>query len=312
MQRVVSPKKSMLSARFVRSIRRHRFIYLMALPVVVYYIIFMYWPMYGAQIAFKRFSLGLGIERSKWIGFVNFTRFFNSFYLGRIFRNTLLISLYSLIFAFPAPIILALLLNELRSPKYKSFVQTATYLPHFISIMVVCGMIVDFTRSSGIINDLVALLGGARQTMLLQPSLFRRVYILSEIWQSVGWGSIIYLSALASIDAEQYEAAVIDGAGRFQKIIHVTLPGIAPTIIVMLILRIGQMMNVSYEKIILLYNGATYEVADVISTFVYRKGLIEADYSYSAAVGLFNSAINLLLLFFANTVSRGVSEMSLW
>jgi len=300
-----------LFARFSKNYKRYKYIYLMALPVVVYYVIFMYWPMYGAQIAFKRFSLSLGIERSPWIGLTNFSRFFGSFYFNRVLRNTLLISIYNLIFTFPAPILLALLLNELRSQRYKRIVQTTTYLPHFISIMVVCGMIIDFTRSGGVINDLLAL-WIPRQTMLTQPSMFRRVYIISEIWQSAGWGSIIYLSALTSIDPELYEAAVIDGAGRFQKVLNITLPGIAPTIVVMFILRIGQMMNVSYEKIILLYNETTYEVADVISTFVYRKGLVDADYSYSSAVGLFNSGVNLLLLVFANTMSRKVSDMSLW
>ena len=312
MTRVVARQRPGIGERFMRNLKLYKFIYLMALPVVIYYAVFMYWPMYGAQIAFKRFAPGLGIERSPWVGLVHFQKFFGSFYFKRVLVNTLAISTYSLLFAFPAPILLALLLNELRSAKYKRLVQTVTYLPHFISVMVICGMIVDFTRSDGVINDVIALFGGQRVTMLLQPGLFRRIYILSEIWQGVGWGSIIYLSALTSIDAEQYEAAVIDGAGRFRKIWHVTIPGIAPTIVVMLILRIGQMMNVGYEKIILLYNGNTYDVADVISTFVYRKGLVESDYSYSTAVGLFNSAVNLLLLFIANTVSRKVSETSLW
>lgn len=311
-QTSTSPSKRSSVHRFIVNLRKYKYIYIMAIPVVAYYLAFMYWPMYGAQIAFKRFAPGLGIEGSPWIGFSNFTKFFGSFYFGRIFRNTLLISLYSLVFSFPAPILLALLLNELRSNRYKRVVQTVSYLPHFISIMVVCGMIVDFTRSDGVINDILAMFGVARQTMLLNPSLFRSIYIVSEIWQGVGWGSIIYLSSLAGIDAQLYEAAVIDGAGRLKKMLHVTLPGIAPTIVIMLILRIGQLMNVGYEKIILLYNGNTYEVADVISSFVYRKGLVEADYSYSTAVGLFNSIVNLALLLMANTLSRRVSETSLW
>ena len=301
-----------LGKRLMRSLKRYRTIYIMAIPVILYYLLFSYWPMYGAQIAFKRFAPGLGIEGSPWVGLDNYVKFFGSFYFGRILRNTLIISLYSLVFSFPAPILLALLLNELRSNRYKRVVQTVSYLPHFISIMVICGMIVDFTRSDGMINDVVAFFGGKRQTMLLNQSLFRPIYIISEIWQGIGWGSIIYLSALAGIDSEQYEAAVIDGAGRFAQLWHVTLPGIAPTIVIMLIMRIGQLMNVGYEKIILLYNGNTYDVADVISTFVYRKGLVEADYSYSTAVGLFNSVVNLMLLLLANTVSRRVSETSLW
>lgn len=301
-----------MKAKVARNFKRYKYVYIMAIPVVVYYLIFMYWPMYGAQIAFKQYSPGRGILGSPWIGFSHFEKFFKSFYLERLMRNTLLISFYSLIFSFPAPILLALLLNELRSNRFKRCVQTVSYLPHFISVMVVCGMIIDFTRSDGLINDVIALFGGSRQTMLLNPALFRSIYIISEIWQGVGWGSIIYLSALTSIDAEQYEAAVIDGAGRLQKVVHVTLPGIAPTIVIMLIMRIGQIMNVGYEKIILLYNGNTYETADVISSFVYRKGLIEADYGYSTAIGLFNSCVNLLLLLIANTVSRKVSETSLW
>ena len=301
-----------LNLRLMRNFRRYKYIYFMAIPVVIYYIIFMYWPMYGAQIAFKQYAPGKGILGSPWIGLQNFTKFFRSFYLLRILRNTLLISLYGLVFSFPAPILLALLLNELHSNKFKRCVQTVSYLPHFISVMVICGMIIDFTRSDGLINDIVALFGGERQTMLLNPGLFRSIYVLSDIWQGMGWGSIIYLSALTGIDAEQYEAAVIDGAGRFQKMLHVTLPGIAPTIVIMLIMRVGQMMNVGYEKIILLYNGNTYETADVISSFVYRKGLIEADYGYSTAIGLFNSSVNLILLLIANTISRRVSETSLW
>ena len=190
--------------------------------------------------------------------------------------------------------------------------QTVSYLPHFISIMVICGMIIDFTRSDGLINDVVEFFGGSRKTMLLDPNLFRPIYIISDIWQGVGWGSIIYLSALTGIDPEQYEAAVIDGASRFQKVLYITLPGIAPTIVIMLIMRMGQMMNVGYEKIILLYNGNTYETADVISTFVYRKGLVEADYGYSTAIGLFNSSVNLILLLITNTISRRVGETSVW
>ncbi|HML46978.1 MAG TPA: ABC transporter permease subunit [Clostridia bacterium] len=310
--RSLSLRRTPLALRLRHNFRRNKYIYIMALPVIAYYLIFMYWPMYGAQIAFKRFSPGRGILGSPWIGISNYIKFFGSFYFGRIFRNTVLISVYGLVFSFPAPILLALMLNELRSVRFKRAVQTISYLPHFISIMVMCGMILDFTRSDGVINDMLGYFGLARQTMLLNPGMFRSIYIISEVWQGIGWGSIIYLSALAGIDTEQYEAAVIDGAGRFQKMLHVTLPGIAPTIVIMLILRVGQMMNVGYEKIILLYNGNTYETADVISTFVYRKGLVEADYSYSTAVGLFNSCINLCLLLVANTVSRRVGETSLW
>lgn len=308
----MATQRSSFTAKLAHDLRRYRYVYIMAIPVILYYALFMYLPMYGAQIAFKVYSPGGGIVGSPWVGLSHFVKFFSSYYFARLIRNTLLISLYSLLFSFPAPILLALFLNELRSAAFKRCVQTVSYLPHFISTMVICGMIIDFTRSDGLINDLVAFLGGMRETMLLNPAKFRSIYIISDIWQGIGWGSIIYLSALTGIDQQLYEAAVIDGAGRFQQMLHVTLPGIAPTVVIMLILRIGQMMSVGYEKIILLYNGNTYETADVISSFVYRKGLIEADQGYSTAVGLFNSLINLLLILSANSISRRMGDTSLW
>lgn len=305
-------RSTSFQTRLTRDLRRYKYIYIMAILPCLYYLIFMYWPMYGAQIAFKVYSPGMGISGSAWVGLEHFSKFFSSYYLARLIRNTLLISLYSLLFSFPAPILLALLLNELRCRWFKRCVQTVSYLPHFISTMVICGMIIDFTRSDGLISDVLAFFGVQRQTMLLNPMLFRPIYIISDIWQGVGWGSIIYLSALTGIDQQLYEASAIDGAGRFRQMLHVTIPGIVPTITIMFILRIGQIMSVGYEKIILLYNGTTYETADVISSFVYRKGLIEANYGYSTAVGLFNSIINLLLILVANTISRRMSEASLW
>lgn len=268
--------------------------------------------MYGAMIAFKDFSPGKGILGSSWVGLKHFNTFFRSVYFFRIIKNTLLINILNLAFGFPAPIILALLLNELKNAIFKRLVQTISYLPHFISVMVICGMIIDFTASKGIINDLIELFGGERGALLLRPELFRTIYVSTNIWQEVGWGSIIYLAALSGIDYQLYEAATIDGAGRFRQLMHITLPGIAPIIIILLILRIGQMMNVGFEKIILLYNPNTYETADVISSFVYRKGLMEFNYSYSTAVGLFNSIINFTLLLSTNWFSRSVSETSLW
>jgi putative aldouronate transport system permease protein len=293
-------------------IRKNRYVYIMAIPVILYYVIFHYKPMYGAIIAFKDFAPGLGIMRSPWIGFKHFTEFFSSIYFGRVLKNTLLISLYELVWGFPAPILLALLLNELRMKFFKSTVQTLTYLPHFISLVVICGMVKDFTSSNGVINDIITWFGGNRTAILQNPNLFRPVYIISGIWQHIGWDSIIYLAALSGIDQEQYEAASIDGCGRFKQILHVTLPGITSTIIILLILRMGKMLNVGFEKIILLYNPATYETADVISSFVYRKGLLEFDWSFSTAVGLFNSIINFTLIIWTNRVSRKVSETSLW
>ncbi len=300
--------------RLGKDLVRNRYIYLMALPALLYYIIYHYWPMYGSIIAFKDFSPTLGILGSPWAGLKYFEQFFSSIYFGRILRNTLLISLYSIIWSFPAPILLALLMNEIRSEMFKRTVQTVTYLPHFISTVIICGMLVDFTSMRGLFSYIIELFGGQAQNLLMKPDLFRPIYIISGIWQEVGWGSIIYLAALTGIDNSLYEAARIDGAGRFQQMVHITLPGISPTIIIMLILRMGQVMNVGFEKVMLLYNAATYEVADVISTFVYRKGIIEASYSYSAAVGLFNSVINFAMIIFANWISRhvGDGETSFW
>lgn len=304
-------EKNRLNSMLI-DLKKYRYIYLMSLPVIIYYLLFHYLPMYGAIISFKNFSPGLGIWGSPWVGFQNFEDFFSGPYFFRIFRNTILINFYQLIFSFPAPIILALLLNELTHDGFKRVVQTVSYMPHFISIMVICGLIIDFTSKNGVINDIGEFFGLERQSMLLNPGLFRPIYIISGIWQEIGWGSIIYLAALSSIDTEQYEAARIDGANRWTQMWNITLPGIMPTIIIMLILRIGSMMNVGFEKVILLYNPSIYETADVISSYVYRKGLLEFSYSYSAAVGLFNSVINFALLLSANKISRKVNEVSLW
>lgn len=295
-----------------RDFRRHWVLYLMFLPVLAYYIIFHYWPLYGAQIAFKDYVPAKGILGSSWVGLKHFRSFFGSYYFGRLLRNTLLLSVYGIAFSFPAPILFALLMNELSGKGFKRFVQTCTYMPHFLSTIVVCGMIIDFTSSTGIISRFLALFGVPPKTMLLYPQYFRPVYILSDIWQGVGWGSIIYLAALSGIDPSLYEAAQVDGAGRFRQAIHVTLPGIVPTIMVLLILRCGQIMNVGSEKIILLYNDNTLETADVISSFVYRRGLLERNYSYSSAVGLFNSTVNLVILVASNQLSRRLNDNSLW
>ena len=306
----------MMSRRKVNSwqkdLSKYKYLYIMAVPMVVYYILFNYIPMYGAVIAFKDFSAALGTWKSPWAGLAYFKMFFSDVYFTRVLRNTVQISLLDLLFGFPAPIILALLINEVRQNWFKKMVQTVTYVPHFISMMVIAGIIIDFTARDGAINDLLTLFGFERKTMLLVPGLFKPIYIVSEIWQKIGWGSIVYLGALTAVDPQLYEAASIDGTGRFGKIIHVTLPGILPTIIIMLILRLGSIMNVGYEKIILLYNPTIYETSDVISSYSYRKGLQEMNYSYSTAVGLFNSVINFLLVIGANTISRKVGETSLW
>lgn len=305
-------EKRKLNFGIFLDIRKNKLLYVMLLPVLIYYVVFHYAPMYGAMIAFKDFSPRLGIWGSDWVGFEHFREFFTGPYFWRTIKNTVLISFYQLLFGFPAPIVLALLLNELKHALFKRTVQTITYMPHFISLIVICGILKDFTSSEGVINDIVAFFGGERVTFLLEPSLFRTVYVSSGIWQNIGWGTIIFLAALTGIDQEQYEAAKIDGAGRWKQMTHVTLPGLMPTIIILLILDIGRMMNVGFEKIILLYNPGTYETADVISSYVYRVGLQDFNYSFSSAVGLFNSVINFVLLISSNWLSRKFNDTSLW
>lgn len=293
-------------------IKRNKYIYIMLLVVVAWYVIFCYVPMYGAIIAFKDYSIGRGIFNSPWVGFKHFASFFSDINFMRVVRNTFLINIYDILWGFPAPIIMALLLNEVRNQYFKKTIQTLSYLPYFISMVVVCGIIVDFTSTNGIINQLLSNFGFEKVNLLSKSEFFRTVYISSGIWQNVGWGSIIYLAALTNISPELYESAVIDGAGRWKQLIHITLPGIASTIIVLLILRMGSIMSVGFEKIILLYNPLTYETADVIASYVYRKGLLNADYSYSTAIGLMNSVINFLFLVVSNWLSRRYTESSLW
>lgn len=304
--------KESFSVRAKSDWKRNRSLYLMVIPVILFYLLFHYKPMYGAIIAFQDYNPRLGVAGSTWVGFDQFIRFFSSPYFSRLLKNTLLLSVYGIVFGFPAPIILALLLNELKARRFKKTVQTITYLPHFISLVVVTGIVKDFTQSTGLINDIIVMLGGVRTSLIQNPALYRTIYIVSDIWQGIGWGSIIYLSALSGVDQQLYEAASIDGAGRWKQLIHVTLPGITPTIIIMLIMRMGQLLGTGYEKTILLYNEATYETADVIASYIYRVGILERNWSYSTAIGLFNSAINLVLLLITNKVSRRVSETSLW
>ncbi len=305
-------QKPTLSYQLKRDWIRNRSLYILVIPVLLFYILFHYKPMYGAIIAFKDYTPALGVKDSPWIGLDNFIRFFKSVYFGRLIKNTILLSVYSLIFGFPAPIILALLLNEVRNKRFKNLTQTITYLPHFISLIVVTGMLTDFSMTSGLFNDIIEFFGGQRSPLLQNPNLYRTMYVASGIWQQVGWGSIIYLSALAGVDQQLYEAASIDGAGKWKQLLNVTLPGIAPTIIIMLIMRVGQLMSMGYEKTILLYNPSTYDTADIISSYIYRVGLLEQDWSYSTAVGLFNSVINFCLLILTNKISKKFSETSLW
>lgn len=301
-----------LGSRVRREWGRNKYIYLMLIPVVAYFVVFKYIPMYGAVIAFKDYSPALGIWESPWVGFRWFRDFFDSFYFWRIIENTFMINLYGLIFGFPAPIILALLLNELTHERFKRLVQTTTYLPHFVSTVVIAGIVLDFLSRDGLINQLLVAFGGEPVNFMTEPRFFRTVYVGSGIWEGIGWGSIIYLAALVGIDLTLYEAAKVDGANRWQQMRHITLPGLTPIIMIMLILQMGEMLSVGFEKVILLYNPSVYATADVISTTVYRRGLLGANYSYGAAIGLFNAVISLALLVIANRLSRRFTRSSLW
>jgi putative aldouronate transport system permease protein len=284
----------------------------MAIPVVVYFVIFAYKPMYGLIIAFQNYRPTLGFIRSPWVGLRHFTNFFKDVYFFRLLRNTFSISFFSILFGFPAPILLALLLNELKNVVFKRTVQTITYMPYFISMVVVCSLIRIYSSTNGIFSQIAVFFGGGAKNYLTIAKYFLPVYVVSGIWQSIGWNSIIYLAALTGIDQEQYEAATIDGAGRFRRMRHITLPNLLPTIMVLFILRMGSILNVGFEKIILLYNEGIYETADVISSYVYRRGILEASYSYATAVGLFNSLVNILFLVAANKLSRKFTESGLY
>nr|WP_260405455.1 ABC transporter permease subunit [Paenibacillus sp. 598K] len=295
-----------------RQLKQSRYYYAMFVIPFLFFIIFCYIPMFGIVIAFKNYNVFDGIAGSPWVGLQHFRNFLSDPYFYKLIRNTVLIGFYQILFAFPAPIILALLLNELRHALFKRFVQTVSYLPHFLSTVVVCGIIVNFASFEGLINQFLGVLGMEPIHFLMMPEWFRTIYISSEIWQGIGWGSIIFLAALSGIDSQLYEAATIDGANRWRQMWHVTLPGIAPTIIIMLLFSIGAIMAVSFEKVLLLSNGSNFETADIISTYVYRRGLVSSDFSYATAVGLFNSVVALVFLTIGNTLSRRVSETSLW
>lgn len=290
----------------------NRMLYLMLLPLVAYFIVFHYLPMGGISMAFVNYKPKLGIFGSPFVGLAHFQSFFQSMYAWRVIRNTLFISLLELVITFPVTILFALMLNEVSRRAFKRTLQTVSYLPYFISMVVAAGIIIDAVSSRGFVSQAVAHFSGKAENLLGKNSAWRSIYIVSGLWQGLGFGSIIYVAALAGVDQELYEAAVMDGAGRWRQTWHVTLPGISSTIVIMLILKVGQMMAVGYEKTILLYNPQIYETADIISSYVFLKGLQDFDYSYAAAVGLFNSVINLLLLLLANFTSRRLTETSLF
>ena len=298
--------------KLLMNIKQHPWFYVMIIPAIAYFIVFHYAPMYGVIIAFQDYKPFKGISGSAWVGFKHFTDFITGPFFWRLLRNTLSINLGMLLFGFPLPILFALLLNEVRSVGFKRVVQTITYMPHFVSSVVVCGLMVIFCRSDGILTYVLKYLGFPENNLLTYKQYFQGLYIGMNIWQELGWDSIIYFAALTSIDVSLYEAARVDGAGRWRQMWHITLPGIAPTVVILLILRIGNLMSLGWDRIYLLYNDMVMETADVISTYVYRTGMLQVQYSYATAVGLMNSIVNIILLFSANYISRKVTDSSLW
>lgn len=308
--------KKVRNANLIKKLNYNKELYIFLLLPLIYLFIFKYWPMLGAQIAFRRFNPTDGIWGSQWVGFANFKKFFNSYQFSRVLVNTLRISFYSLLAGFPIPIIFALAINSLKSERYKKFIQNVNYMPHFISTVVIVGMIIQlFNTRVGIFSILYSVLTGMDPPDLLaNPDAFPHMYVWSGIWQNTGWGSIIYVSALSSVDFEQYEAAIIDGASRFQRVLHIDIPAILPTITITLILRCGSIMSVGFEKAFLMQNNLNLRTSEVISTYVYKVGIAAGggDFSYASAIGLFNSVINMLMLTIVNWISRKVNDTSLW
>ena len=288
-------------------------LYLFILPALAVIIIFNYIPMYGVQIAFKDFIATKGILGSPWVGFKHFERFFNSYYFTNVITNTLRLTIYATVVAFPVPIILALLLNEVKNKYYKRIIQTVTYAPHFISMVVMASIIIAFlSPSSGVINQIIKALGKEPIAFMEKKSMFPSIYVFSGIWQNAGWNSVMYFAALSSIDPELYEAGKVDGCTRFQKLLHIDLPGIIPMIVILLILNTGNLMTVGFEKVYLLQNNLNIETSEVISTYVYKAGLQRSEFSFATAVGLFNSVVNFVLLVSVNAISRKLGQSSLW
>lgn len=297
---------------FWKIFQRDKYLYLIFALPFFYLLIFQYIPMYGLVLAFKDFDVSKGILDSPWVGLKHFQEFFSNNYSYKLIWNTVMLRMWHLVFGFPVPIILALLLNELTNEKFKRFVQSSSYLPHFISVVVVCGMIVSFLASDGLVSEIVKFFGGKPYPWLMSPEWFRPIWLVSGIWQEAGWTSVIYLAALTAINLELYEAAAIDGANRWQRLIHITIPGILPTVMVLLLLRVGQFLAMDYQKVLLLYTGATYETADILGTYIYRRGILGADFSFATAVGLFQSLVGLVFIVTCNWISKKTTETSLW
>lgn len=307
-------KKAISPGAFVvDELKRRWQLYLMLVLPLTYLIIFAYIPMGGVIIAFKDYSIRGGIWGSDWVGLKHFLNFFNTPDFTKLLRNTLLLSIYNLVITFPMPIILALAVNEVKTKAYKKTVQMVTYMPYFISTVVLVGTMQNvFSPRTGLINNIIALLGGPQTDFMGDPNLFRTMYVWSGVWQGMGYSAVIYIAALANVDSSQVEASLMDGAGRFARVWHVDLPAIMPTIVIQLILAVGSVMSLGYEKVFLMQNPVNLEVSEVISTFVYKRGIAGFEYSYSAAVGLFNSVINLVLIALANLFAKKVGETSLW
>lgn len=308
-----TPLRKARGSSFRRSWHRSKYLLLLFLPCLLYYLIFRYAPMFGVVISFKNYNLFKGVWASDWVGFKYYRMFFENPDFFKLLRNTFLLGFYKLVFGFPAPIALALLLNEVKNALFKRFVQTVSYLPHFISNVVVASMVIMFlSPTSGVVNHWLKALGFMPINFMMDKDLFRSIYVASEIWQHIGWESIIYLAALTAVDPQLYEAAGIDGANRWHKLVHVTLPGIAPAIVIIFILDVGKVLEIGFEKVFLMYNPTTYETADIISTYVYRVGLVQGNYSYATAIDLFTGVVSLVFIYSANYLSRKVGETSLW
>ena len=305
--------KKTFGKRLKRDLTKNWFLYLMIAPVLIYFIVYHYLPMYGVQMAFKDYHIKQGILGSPFVGLKHFKRFFSSYNFKNLLLNTLGVSIYSLAAGFPIPIIFALLLNYLKSNKLKKVTQMVSYAPHFISTVVICSMISIFTtKDTDLFNILRGLVGLEPVSFLSKPEWFKSIYVWSGVWQSTGWSAIIYISALSGVDYQMHEAAIIDGASKLQRMRHIDLPSIKPTIIMLLILNLGSMMSVGFEKVYLLQNDLNRSTSSIISTYVYEQGLVKQNYSFSTAVGLFNSVINFILLVSANTISKKLFDESLF
>ena len=314
-EQVINAPLTVKKKSFWQYFLKNKALYVMLIPGLLNLLLFKYLPMWGIIISFQQFHPARGIAGSRWVGLKHFIDFFNDPYCYRIIRNTLVLGVYVIIFSFPAPIVFALLLNEIRNMKFKRISQTISYMPYFLSIVVVIGLVRDMTAvSDGVINWIIGALGGDKIAFFMEPGWFRPLYIISGIWQGVGFGSIIYLAAIAGINPELYESAIIDGANRFSQVWHITLPSILPTIMILFILRVGGILATDFQKILLMYSPFTYETADVISTYIYRVGIesVGSNFSYAAAVGLFSAVISLIFLVVANRIAKSVSDYSLW